>query len=326
MFLGFVSAVYFLNLSDGVDKNLGYSIIAAVIATFSFVAGLSVWPVCLIQIALQDSSSKLKRVMLWSLFGVAIAGIYLYGYQKPPQTPSTLYFLYHPLFSAQIFFSSFGVPMIREANKSYLAGIFMMAIIICILFSEKAKGNRLIQRENIKWLSFILFSIFGCMEIVIGRSGMGLENAIAERYYLITSVYIIGLYCISLNNLKTPCCSEHDTNYIKNVRYERREFDKNMFKYHLNYILFGSLTVLLLIGFLSASLGGIASGPGVFQSKSEMAYYLKTYEIQPDKNLEKLYPNASRIRSIAPFLKKYNLTIFSERDTELNGLQGAIRG
>jgi len=61
---GLISALYLIDKSKNFDLRFLSSIIAAIISTFSFVAGLSTWPVCLTLIFLKDSEQKKKNSVL----------------------------------------------------------------------------------------------------------------------------------------------------------------------------------------------------------------------------------------------------------------------
>lgn len=311
MFLGFVLAVYFLDLSKGFDKELGYSIVAAIIATFSFVAGLAVWPVCLIQIILKESNCKLKQTIIWCISGLATLSLYLFRYSQPMGTPSTLHFIHHPITAAQIFFYAIGNSIMRDISQTYIAGILVMILAVCIVLSLSSWNTRTILSENIKWLSFVLFSIFACGEIVVGRSGFGSVNAYAIRYYLISSIYIIGLYFMLINNLRA---------YSLNIGAKFARFDL-LKKYGLlNISILIFFVLMLLIAFYSATVDGAYWGPETHKLKSEMEYYLKTYEIQPDSNLKKLCDNPMVVRSLASFLREHRFSVFSEKDLNISNM------
>lgn len=69
--------------------------------------------------------------------------------------------------------------------------------------------------------------------------------------------------------------------------------------------------MLLSIAIVSQSINGLNEGVNYKKSHLKEAYYLRTFDIQPDNNLELLCIDAQEVRESAPFLKKYNLTTFS---------------
>jgi hypothetical protein len=63
---------------------------------------------------------------------------------------------------------------------------------------------------------------------------------------------------------------------------------------------------------------GLEEGLSFGVSRMEDAYYLKTYKLQADDNLARLYPDPEIVRERAPFLEKYKLNVFSNGYDSLN--------
>lgn len=304
MLFGFLGAVFCINSSKEPDKWFASSIVAAIISSFSFDAGLTVWPVCLLQIVLQDSKYKLRKAIIWTFTGGVVFSAYLHMYSKPPGTPSLLYFLQNPLQAAIFFLASFGMPIIRVGYLTPIVGALMIIIAILVILNGNRLRDKKILNQNIKWISLILFSIIVSAELTVGRSGNGVLYALSQRYYLIAFLSVVGLYCILLN-------------FLRSNDIENRNSKGEIIKVHLNYVLFGTVATLIFIAIIAQSIDGISEGAMSKNDRLMMEYYLKTYEIQSDNTLKLLYPNAKKIRAEAPFLKKYHLSVFAESDREI---------
>ncbi len=308
---GFISAVYLIDKSKEIDKIFLFSIVAAIISTFSFVAGLSTWAVCLVQLLLHDSKQKAKKIIIWCSSAILVIWFYFNDYVKPGGHPSILYSFYNPLEGILVFFGSTGSIIVRDSILSPIVGFLMVIVLFCIVLLNK---NNLMLNKNGKWFSLILFSFLASFEIAVGRSGFGIESAIQQRYFLLTFWSIIGLYCVLLNYLDVYI---QDSRYSPGKQYVNGLRSRN--KNNYNYLLTGVVVSLLFIGIATNFIIGLEYGKNTQNSREDMAYYLKTYDVQPDKNLESLYPDPSVVRQRAPFLKEYRLTVFSE-NFDISGL------
>lgn len=292
--LTFLLAIYLIDLSKTFDKKFIGTIISAIISTFSFVSGLLTWPVIFIQIILTDSKEKMKKSFIWGLSGILVYILYFYNYKKPENHPSLLHSFYNPLDAMTIFLSSIGSTISRDLLSSQIIGALILIVTCCIILLN---NNNLNLDRNTKWFSLMIYSFFISTEITVGRSGFGTSYGMEGRYLLLTFFSIIGLYCISINILKT--CYDSKIN-------------------NFNHLFLGIISCLLILGISTFFIIGIEYGTDIKQSREEMTYYLETYKIQPDKNLQKLYPDPSILRNRATFLEKYRLSVFSENNIDIN--------
>lgn len=297
---GLISAVYLIDKSRNFDLKFLSSIIAAVISTFSFVAGLSIWPVCLTLIFLRDSEQKRKKIVFWCFSAIAVVGIYFHNYVKPSKHPSLLYSLQNPVNGVLDFLSSFGSTISRDLDASRVIGILMLVLLFCVILLNR---KNLIINKNAKWYALMLYSLFVSLEISLGRSGFGTESMLSQRYYLLTFWSIIALYLIELNylNVETPGCK----NKIKSQ--ESLSLQKRL---NYNYLLMGIILTLLFISIVTHLITGIEEGKETKTEREYMASYLENYKFQPIKDLKTLYPDPTVVRKRASFLESKNLSVF----------------
>lgn len=309
MILMFLGSVYLIDSSSEFDKRFLISVGTAVVASFSFIAGLSVWPACMIQIILQDSAQKLRKITIWGFTGALIYIIYFYNFAKPGSHPSFLYSLYNPYDGLLCFIYSVGSTISHQSILSQISGILILVILVSILTLNK---SNLHLSKNSKWISLILFSLFASLEITISRSGLAPWYSLSQRYLLLTFFSIIGLYCLVLNLLD-----------IQNLWSNQINPEKKRGNWYLNYLIFGLIITLMITGISSHLVPGIEFGKSLKESREEMAYYLETYTLQPDKNLAKLctdYPSAVLVREKAQFLERQELSVFAKEKINIKEL------
>lgn len=301
---GLISALYLIDTSRNFDLKFLSSIIAAIISTFSFVAGLSIWPVCLTLIILKDSEQKRKKIVFWCFSAMAVVWIYFHNYEKPSRHPSLLYSLQNPVNGVLEFLSSFGSTISRDLDASRVIGILMLILLFCVILLNR---KNLMINKNAKWYALMLYSLLISLEISLGRSGFGTESMLSQRYYLLTYWSIIALYLIELNylNLEIPGC-KNNMKSQKTLSLQKR--------LNYNYLFMGIILTLLFISITTYLIMGIEEGKETKTEREYMAYYLENYKFQPIKNLKTLYPDPTIVRQRASFLERKNLSVFYNKE------------
>lgn len=321
--LGFVAAVYLIDTSKRINLQFLCAIVAAVIASFTYVGGLTIWPVCFIQIFLNEPLYKIKKLALWAVSAIGVYFIYYSGYIQPSYHPSLFYVFQHFKTGIIGFFLSVGTAVFHDVTLypepdillAPFFGIFLIVLIILIVVVNRNRDN---FKQNVKWMSLIIFSILLSAEITIARSAYGLQYIYQMRYFLMTYPAIIGLYCISLNQI-IQCRNNSSVNISTNER-KIPESAKNTDS--INHILFGIILTLLIIGIVSHDLAGIEYGNYSKKTRTELVYILQNYDYQSDERLVLIHPvgdpsmipnMASEIRSYASFMEMHNMSVFSKQ-------------
>jgi len=297
---GLISALYLLDKSKKFDIRFLGAIIAAIVSTYSFVAGISTWAVCLLLIFLKNSEQKRKKIAFWCFSAITVIGIYYQNYEKPSGHPSLLYALQNPISGVLDYLSSFGSTIVPDLDTSRVIGILMLILLFCVILLNR---KNLMINKNAKWYALMLYSLLISLEISIGRSGFGTESMLSQRYYLLTYWSIIALYLIELNylNLEIPGCK----NNIKPQ--ETLSLQK---KSNYNYLLIGMVLTLLFIGITAHLMVGIQEGKELKIERENMVNYLENYTAEPSNNLKTLYPDSDAVRHRASFLESENLSVF----------------
>lgn len=293
--LGFLLALYMLEISDKFDFKFLIAAFGGIFASYSFANGLAVWPVGLFFILLSNKRKGLA--VIWSLIGLLAMGIYFYAWEWPQRShPSTLSIIEQPVEGLFYFLANIGSPLAFKAPLVIVLGITLLVLFSAEIFTL-IRYRAL--KENAQWFSLILFSLISSFGITIFRGGYGVEQAFDTRYVTITHFAIIGIYCLALN--------------IYNKDREN--------KMHL--LLLRAILLMLIAGLIVGNTYGLLAGPSNYVYRTDCAYYLETYEHQTDDNLRSLFPDPAAVRNLAPILEKYELNVFSNGHIDINERSGS---
>jgi len=267
------------------------AVTSGILASFSSIHGLLVWPVGVIFIVMNqlilngvDKKSFIKFLSIWIITGIIVFIIYFNNFHLILGDMSILKtenILSIPAYFLMAFGGAFGV----EKVSSMIFGILL--VIICIVICIFLIRNR----HNFKnsgialGIALLAFAFAYYLMLLVGRSGLGVEQGISSRYTTVTVIGITGLYIVLLS------C----------------EFNRNKLKSYLLVSFIGITLIGILITY-SAAL--FIVGPNMRGSRSLEANYLMNYRIQSDARLKLLYPLPEYVRKLAPVLEKYNLNVF----------------
>ncbi len=207
-------------------------------ASFSFANGLLIWFISLPILTYKIAKSKKNYMLLiiWVLCTIAVITFYFTNYQTPSISktdinPGLLHkFLYFLLYcgspiSGFIFTPPWHGNKIPEVNTlSYLFGITGLVLWVLLLYKtknvivtqvqickfEKDKQVLYIKRltrpdieEYFFWKGLSLFALLSGILLVLGRSGMGLGQALSSRYITTGCLFwcsLIGLFNFYVKN------------------------------------------------------------------------------------------------------------------------------
>ncbi len=286
--LGSLISIYMLEKSSKPGFKFLLAVSSGVFASFSFAYGLVVWPTGLFLILILNKG----RIMVtaWSLIGLLTTGLFSYHWEKPLGHTNTFLIFEQPARGLIYFLGIIGSPLSFKMAVAVGIGFILIIILSAELFIS-IKYDAL--KENSKWLSLILFSWISSLFITIFRSDFGIEQAGSSRYVTVTGLAIVAIYLIALNI-----------------------YDKKTERLHL--FLLGVTLSIVIIGLIGGYIYGLVAGPSINAMHTDNAYYLKTYEQQRDDNLRNLY-YPSKVREMAPILKKYKLNVFYDDHVYPNG-------
>jgi len=290
MIFAVVATFALLEISRKIDGFLFLGFLSAAVASFSFLAGLAVWPVGFLQMIISDRERKLRDSALWCSVAGAAFITYFWGYAKPSYLPPLDSIFKQPLAAAGYYLAFVGSPVVYgDTAIAQAIGIGLVLIGIIIIELGYRKG---LLRNNRVWLSLILFAFISSVIVTVGRSGLGLEQAMASRYTPITVLGIIGLYFLAVStSKKLPTKSKS-------------------FSFQGTLVL---LLVVIVAAYIVGCCAGWYEGQRMKSSREMGAYILKTNKIQSDENIKNyLYISPEVVRERAIFLEENGLNVFSE--------------
>jgi hypothetical protein len=284
---GFIASLYLLDRAERIGLSFAGGILFAVFASFSFVNGLLVWPVNAVLIALGKGGQKAQRLALWTIAGIATWAVYFYGWASPGIGSPASSVLGHIGEAALYFVVNVGSTLAFEKGNALGMGIILLAglaIVACLIM----KGSAV--QDNAPWICLILFALATSAACVIGRSGLGIEQALTSRYTTFTVLGVIGAYAIIFNLWS-------------------RKKDGPAGKFFT--LLLGAALGLAILGILVGYSGGVYNGINVHADSVRAADTVLHYRSLDDGSLAKIYPLADHVRYGAGILEKYRLNVFS---------------
>lgn len=286
---GLIASVYLMEGTEKINARFIGAAFFAVFSSFSFINGLLVWPVNLALILLTRGGKKIQMSVVWAIMGCATGALYFYHWVDPSNNPSTMYMFSHAADAVEYFFINVGAPLMFEKGGAFSVGIvllLLLAAVAVLLVKYQA------LRENAVWACLILFSLATSAACVVGRSGLGVEQALTSRYTTLTVFSVIGLYIIVLNFLK---------------KYKDRP--EGMYF----AMLFGAVLCLVVVGIMVGYSGGIYSAPGMKDNNTQAIGIILNYNSENNTVLSQIYPLPDHVRTGAEILQKYKLNVFADR-------------
>jgi hypothetical protein len=290
MIFAVVAALYLLHTSRRIDLRFALSSVCAIVASYSMITGLMVWPAGLVEIL--KSERKWRRFLVWVAAGGVTFVLYFYGWVKPDYEPPLDFVLRNPVDGGRYFLVLLGTVFTYPDTKSLAPRGFTIAYglvisLIALLVLIQAYRGKLL-RKNSAWLFLVVFALLACVSETLGRSGFGPGQAQASRYTPVTALGIIGIYLLSL--------SVSGSGLGRRRRWGTR-----------------ALMTLFLLGLIVSYGAWWQMGQVTRDSRGMAAYVLKTYKIQSDENIINflIWSEPAAVRG-AQYLEHNELNVFAE--------------
>jgi hypothetical protein len=286
-----ILSIYFL-IHHNSPKGFVIAVITAFIASFSFVAGLSILPIgILILITLGRKKSELIGWICFCFFSLAL---FFWNWSQWEHTQILLTvdnIINYTLYLLVIIGSPLGNDIVSAAVFGLII-LILSVITVYLIFTDN------LLKSNYFWLFVLFFSFLCSVMNTIGRTFGGTANAFMSRYTPFAIVGIISLYCLILS--------------LFNSSLNNQKNQKN------SSLLFGSITILVIIGLFLGNIQGFqefsARNPLGFPNDNLKfdQYYLLTYHNQPDTNLKFIYPSVDYLKPHIVKMEKYQLGVFRD--------------
>jgi hypothetical protein len=180
----------------------------ALAATYSFAAGLLLWPVGLIQLVLRqvcgaaDEKPRRAAIVIWAAAGALAWAAYFRGYHAPQASwPHGLgYVLRHPLAAAQYLAILIGAPLSLHFETARTLGV-LVTLLAAFSVAHLVRFRRAEVAGAGPLLALILFMLASGLTICTGRLGLGALQALSSRYCSVTTLGLVAVYA-----LLVKCC------------------------------------------------------------------------------------------------------------------------
>ena len=261
------------------------SLTAAVIASFSSIMGLFVWPTVILQILISQINrrNKIYYSLIWTATGITVWIIYFINYHKPGHHPDIFIFLHNPYVFLRYFFTCIGTTLFWSKETAFIGGsIIFFIFLITLLYLYKNKR----LEHNTFWVGAMVFSFLTILSISAGRCGFGIEQAMTSRYVTFSIFIVISLYAI----------------LIDVTMREKQIFIKS---------LFFLLVFMILLSIPYSYKLGWETGNKEKHNREYLAFILATIDSQPEENIKKIYAGTKEVKERAIILKKMKWSVFS---------------
>lgn len=171
----------------------------ALIATYSFGAGIMVWPVGLLLVLARVRELE-HRALFISLFwigaGAAIMAFYFVDYEATDANDSALYALQHPISYGLYIVAYIGGPIAAFSGRvAFVAGILGGATLFLLAQTAYRRGEILSRRLLPLW-GLVLFALMAAALTGLKQNQEGIEQAISSRYITWPTLFWVGLVCL----------------------------------------------------------------------------------------------------------------------------------
>jgi hypothetical protein len=155
--------------------------LACVFATWSFAQGLVTWIAITPAVVILLGARWLAGWL--ALFAVNVVA-YLHGYATPAHHPPLAEALGQPLRAVHYFVAFLGNPL--AADRLWLAdvvgGTALLMLSVAVAYSLALRHDVGLRRRMVSWLSLAAFSVGSAGLSALGRSPLGIRQAMSGRY------------------------------------------------------------------------------------------------------------------------------------------------
>jgi len=174
------------------------ALLLGAVASFSYIAGLCVWPVGFIQLLMMRARKSIG--LTWLIGGALVFLFYFKGYHKPAETPGVFIFLKNPFDFVKYILAYLGSAL---SGDNLRQGIVYGAVVI-VLFTSVVTVQRLRMKQwetMIPWVMVGLFSLLSGGMVGIGRVGYGIGQALSSRYTSLSLLFLIATLILSVGTM-----------------------------------------------------------------------------------------------------------------------------
>lgn len=198
--LASVAGAYFLSRDRAGAATFAAALICGIVATYSFASGLAYWVVGPVALLLNPRHRTRARVLLWVLVGGLTIATYFYDYHAAPGHPSLW-----GNFTSLSRLSDFGLYIANYLGGSVGINRRLTSVTfgLCAAAAFALLLRLLWQRRH---QPEVLFPVLMALQVAgaavlssLGRSGMGVDQALASRYTTLSAPLWIAVLLMTMN-------------------------------------------------------------------------------------------------------------------------------
>ena len=289
--LAFIATLCCIELWDSHPSLRVVAVVLAVVASFSSVQGLLVWPAGLLYAWSRNSS---KRVLLgWAVLGIVVGGIYFWRLGPTEPASWSAYPYHHPLQALRF---------LLDAAGNYAPRLQALVGIVALLGTAVTAWVVLVRPEwrmALRLPATLLFIGAAFVVLIsIGRSALGVGEALSSRYTTYTLLIPTGLYVAAVLGYRSL---EHHSGHTATSG--GRVWPKAI--------------LVVLVGAIALQFGwaihhGLRTGRTSEVSRARAATALLEYKEASDSALQPLFaPGGAFVKEWAPILVKNHWSVFA---------------
>jgi hypothetical protein len=255
------------------------AVVTAYIGSYSSFAGLNVWLVGGVILALNRSWRR-TYLLAWCGAAILCVILFLQGYQILPNHRDYAYFIAHPFAFLEYVLAYIGSPIARDAGGAWSAAYGLGAVVAFATLTFVFARDRGAYKSFLPWIALGGFTLLSAFTTAIGRSDLGVGEALASRYTSISGLFWISLIALSV------------------LTYDRHAARLG---WPLTYgIALGG--VLLGVPFIATNIEGFQWFSAWSESATRQLAIVHQYVTATDDQLRVLYPSAEALRRYASAL------------------------
>jgi hypothetical protein len=200
----------------------------SIVSTFSFANGMLIWVLLFPALLHKTKESKgMLRIsiIVACLFFLLSMGIYFVDYNRPEIHPSLLEGLGHPFKSFRYLLLWLGSPFANTFSNSAIvgsivgaAGLIVLAINATrIIFHKQGIRQNSLTIFLSPWTSLILYALVSGIVASLGRSGLGVLQALSPQYPSMAIWFYIGILGLFLQHKGTDNKTLYINRFSKNA-------------------------------------------------------------------------------------------------------------
>ena len=304
-----IALIYCLEQSGRNRPAFALGIALAVVASFSSLQGLSLWPVGFIYL-LRGNFTPRQRIT-WLSFGLTTALVYFrhFGVEGSLLSHSTS----HVLESAEFFLVAVGSVIPVDKLGAFvprfllegLLGLVLCALSVYVIIAGCSRARS--DEALLAPITLVSFALIFNILLAVGRTGVwgGLEQAEQPRYTTYNLLLLVGTYLALLHLLR-----------VKRGREAPIAGGA------------GAFVLLMFVQVAVSSWVGLEIGSGALRNRIQGADLVVNYRIAPASLIAgyNAYPEPDVFRARAAVVERYHLSVFATPDAAVYAEAGVVPG